>query len=1119
MDNNKDFLSRIVSDKARFYLFDFHVHSPASYDVRIGKNFQNLSPEEKIILKDIPENLSKNPVEYESVILKKFPVEKYYNLLVEHRNNIAKQEEISEGEDWVFIAITDHNICTYASALSKYAWKHENLKSNRLIVFPGIELDVSFIEPKSGNNINIHIVLIYTPQTEPHEIFSSIKDASNQHWQFGNSIFVEDLPNFIRGIRNHREYPAIAIAAHINSSKGIREETKKCILNYIDTAILRTQAELNDAEDTNRIAELSEKLTRLIEKKDNEDGLSFDILNMLGKCGFDALQVRGKKDEPYYYQIHRYKKELGRAVAVTCSDSHTIKNIFICKGEEGCSDTMSYIKINDISTSISPQNLFKKIRDKGLRYGETRVSFTKPDKIPYWIEGIEITLDAEDGSKFWVGNPSNALNNKENTNIKCKFVLPFSRNLNCIIGGRGSGKSASIESISFLMENNQFLNTNNMKSDWYKRAKATLKGCKVSICWRILGEKSLPKSALFIKGYFDMNNKHLPITYSNIDDKEILHSSVTIPKVDIFRIHDIEEAANPDKLRTLFDSICGEEVQTLSDEISSIINELEIQRKDLGVIANKIIDITNDNSPLREYARRKYEFDRVNNEEIKNQYEKIDQASSALTIADKSLTYWSRLIEKFDLDSRRKSIQNLVNQIKNNIYVKNANKNELKPYCNEFVELLKKIDNDDLIKKANVININRYIDKLEESLINISEEIYGIKTNISNIIKTAHEDLVKQGILQGSNDRQAKKEAYEESQNKLNEYIDYYKQFNDLLNKRKTIYTRLKSKCEKRSELRKKTAEHINRMLLRNLDSSIIQIEADAQPMEDKEKFKKWFEERFDWTGCKYKESRLQAILEKKDTIPETLKGMLISPNENNIISLIIDKPSASVGKIDEDAAIVLINNNRACIKLDPEILKETYSTDFFKSLPKEIQDGLCTFNSKDNGKNKLLLDSILELDEIVLDDIPVVRLNDRPKEAKLKKELIKLSPGQRCSAILPILLLTGNNPLIIDQPEDNLDNRLIRQVIVNVLASIKLNRQVIIATHNANLPVLGDAEQIIALRAIDEDMCELEVVGSLDNSQVVKNITDIMEGGREAFQFRQTIYQSYWEEGAELSK
>jgi predicted ATPase len=159
-----------------------------------------------------------------------------------------------------------------------------------------------------------------------------------------------------------------------------------------------------------------------------------------------------------------------------------------------------------------------------------------------------------------------------------------------------------------------------------------------------------------------------------------------------------------------------------------------------------------------------------------------------------------------------------------------------------------------------------------------------------------------------------------------------------------------------------------------------------------------------------------------------------------------------------------------------------------------------------------LKIDAVLQLDELVLNDLPEIRLNDRPSDpASACRPLSELSPGQRCSAILPVLLLSGDTPLIIDQPEENLDNRLIRQVIVNILASMKLRRQVIVATHNPNLPVLGDAEQCVVLQASGRDEATVLATGVLDSPQVASFITEIMEGGREAFQYRQSVYQAHW--------
>ena len=171
-----------------------------------------------------------------------------------------------------------------------------------------------------------------------------------------------------------------------------------------------------------------------------------------------------------------------------------------------------------------------------------------------------------------------------------------------------------------------------------------------------------------------------------------------------------------------------------------------------------------------------------------------------------------------------------------------------------------------------------------------------------------------------------------------------------------------------------------------------------------------------------------------------------------------------------------------------PQVMRE--------SLPVDVASGLWSFPFDE--KNRSRLDSALRLDEVVFDDLPVIKLNDRPSDAaSTLRPVHELSPGQRCSAILPILLLSGNAPVIIDQPEENLDNRLIRQVIVNILASMKLRRQVIIATHNPNLPVLGDCEQAIILQAVGQRESQVMATGDLEARDVTSYVTEIMEGGR----------------------
>ena len=121
-------------------------------------------------------------------------------------------------------------------------------------------------------------------------------------------------------------------------------------------------------------------------------------------------------------------------------------------------------------------------------------------------------------------------------------------------------------------------------------------------------------------------------------------------------------------------------------------------------------------------------------------------------------------------------------------------------------------------------------------------------------------------------------------------------------------------------------------------------------------------------------------------------------------------------------------------------------------------------------------------------------------------KELKHHSLGQRASALILFILSQRENDLIIiDQPEDDLDNQTIYDDVIKLIRNMKLNTQFVFATHNPNLPVLGDAEQVHACIYGDE-IIHIKS-GSIDNRNVQRNIIDIMEGGEDAFNRRKEIY------------
>jgi len=128
-------------------------------------------------------------------------------------------------------------------------------------------------------------------------------------------------------------------------------------------------------------------------------------------------------------------------------------------------------------------------------------------------------------------------------------------------------------------------------------------------------------------------------------------------------------------------------------------------------------------------------------------------------------------------------------------------------------------------------------------------------------------------------------------------------------------------------------------------------------------------------------------------------------------------------------------------------------------------------------------------------------------KEQFVTREFSKLSLGQQQSILLTLLLSSdGSNPLMIDQPEDNLDGEFIYSSFVPVLRRAKERRQIVIVTHNANIAVLGDAEQIVVLKTRG-DTGVITSRGSIDDAATRREACSILEGARAAFQRRAKIY------------
>ncbi len=155
----------------------------------------------------------------------------------------------------------------------------------------------------------------------------------------------------------------------------------------------------------------------------------------------------------------------------------------------------------------------------------------------------------------------------------------------------------------------------------------------------------------------------------------------------------------------------------------------------------------------------------------------------------------------------------------------------------------------------------------------------------------------------------------------------------------------------------------------------------------------------------------------------------------------------------------------------------------------------------------------LMRIEELDLPPTTAIRLNTAPAgESPAWQGLEDLSTGQKATAVLLLLLLESDAPLVVDQPEDDLDNRFITEGVVPRMREEKQRRQFVFSTHNANIPVLGDAELIVGLSASGEAerghaRIAPEHMGSIDSRPVRELVEEILEGGKEAFEMRRRKY------------
>jgi len=592
--------------------------------------------------------------------------------------------------------------------------------------------------------------------------------------------------------------------------------------------------------------------------------------------------------------------------------------------------------------------------------------------------------------------------------------INFNSNLNCLIGGRGVGKSAIIESIRYCLDLPSYV------------------------------EESFREE--FVQNVVGSGGKITVKLQKRYGDKQILY---TINRV-IGQQPNVEEKNIP------------------PDELFEENSPILLGQKELYVLSNN------------QNFQRKL-VDQLIGDEIKKKKIEFNKKLNLLKEnGEKLLNLQSKLLQKEDYEQRLKTI---------NEHIKTFEELGVAQKMKELALLTK----DSNILKTAILKFKSGKDDL---IIQYQEFIQEINNAQDSLLKG--ESPEKQLLLDAGNIIREYKEYLE------GQFKAFYNRSAEIERKLDDVFTEWNNRFEKN---RKKSDEIKKELSANGLSpdkyEALIQEKARLEPLikeyEKIENQKQQLETERKSLKIDVQKERHNLFDFRKERI-EKINDQL-SGRVKLEISYQLDKKefkdklgSLLYGsKVSEDAISKIIDNEKITID-GIELSKfigagaEQLKTDFqlTDAMSRRITDWF-----KDRSK-------LYQLEILFPEDLITIKL----KVGDEYKPFEKLSDGQKATALLILLFSQEKRILIVDQPEEDLDNRFIYDDIVVMLREMKDKRQLIFATHNANIPVLGDSEQIFVLDA-EADHCKIRNSGSIDKMSITEDIKKIMEGGEEAFKKR----------------
>lgn len=649
----------------------------------------------------------------------------------------------------------------------------------------------------------------------------------------------------------------------------------------------------------------------------------------------------------------------------------------------------------------------------------------------------------------------------ESINIEGGFLNGFNTevnsNLNCFIGGRGTGKSCFIETIRYAFDIPP-------KTDENKKTASNIvehtftPGSKITVRVKVDAESEY---------FITRCAREAPMVYRSGEDHPLDISPMNLLPIQVYGQKEIYEISHdPTFQLKLIDNFIEQDLDDLKSEEERILSDL---RENASLILNLddeieslILEVSNLGT-INEQIKRLEVHDLPAKLTLKNNYDR----------------------ERELLEQAREKILELRDHI--NSFLED-NKIVLDGYEDEEIENL---PNSDLlqIQKRTITEINDLlVKKFEEIQTEIIEKqgLYQEQITIweSDFEKqnTEYQTLLRKSQENGNGINPDQYINLQRQQRRLQNLssvlIDKKRTRNRLISSRETLLESLKFSRRAQFELRQQKASELTRVLNNRVRITI-------WPQGNRNVFQSRLDAIF--TGTRTRADALEKIVNTQAATPEREEQGPV-PGDGGTRYLVPEIPSY-LDQMDLAKAIQ-VENESSCE--DESILLNTYG----------IASDAMRINISSISSDKLM-----DLQIIEIPDKPVIELKVGSGQLGYKP-LDSLSIGQKCTVLLSLILLENPAPLLIDQPEDDLDNHFIFEQIVTTLRKEKEKRQFLIATHNANIPVSGDAELIMVLEADDQHgFISENGVGSIDSPTIKSHVEHILEGGKDAFLIRKEKY------------